>query len=77
MIERYSGGPVGIKTLAALVDEEERTIEEDHEPFMLRIGLWEKTPQGRMVTEQGFVHMGYEFASNKQSGNEKQPDLFV
>lgn len=77
MIERYSGGPVGIKTLAALVDEEERTIEEDHEPFMLRIGLWEKTPQGRMVTEQGFAHMGYEFASKKQAGNEKQPDLFL
>lgn len=58
MIERYRGGPVGIKTLAALVDEEERTIEEDHEPFMLRQGLWEKTPQGRMVTPAGYAHLG-------------------
>jgi len=61
MIERYNGGPVGIKTLAALIDEEERTIEEDHEPFMLRIGLWEKTAQGRRVTKSGFGHMGFPY----------------
>lgn len=59
MIERYNGGPVGIKTLAALVDEEERTIEEDHEPFMLRSGLIEKTPQGRMVTALAYSHLGF------------------
>jgi Holliday junction DNA helicase RuvB len=58
MIERYGGGPVGIKTLSALVDEEERTIEEDHEPFMLRIGLLEKTPQGRRATRTAYEHLG-------------------
>lgn len=69
MIERYSGGPVGIKTLAALVDEEERTIEEDHEPFLLRIGLWEKTPQGRMATSNAYKHLGLK-------KNENQSELF-
>ena len=58
MIDRYHGNPVGIKTLASLVDEEERTIEEDHEPFMLRIGLIEKTPKGRVATAKSFEHLG-------------------
>jgi Holliday junction DNA helicase RuvB len=60
MIERYGGGPVGIKTLAALVDEEERTLEEDHEPFMLRSALIEKTPQGRTATALAYTHLGLE-----------------
>lgn len=78
MIERYGGGPVGIKTLAAIVDEEERTIEEDHEPFMLRRGLWEKTPQGRMASRKAYEHLGYELPGNerKVTGYESQQDLF-
>lgn len=58
IIERYSGGPVGIRTLSALVDEEERTIEEEHEPYLLRTGLIEKTPQGRVATELSYSHLG-------------------
>ncbi len=73
MIERYNGGPVGIRTLAALVDEEERTIEEDHEPFMLRISLWEKTPQGRMASPQAFSHLGFPTVTKS---NENQGRLF-
>ncbi len=81
MIERYRGGPVGIKTLAALVDEEERTLEEDHEPFMLRKGLWEKTSQGRMVTPDGYRHLGVELADDYGRGSRtdaraEPPDLF-
>ena len=85
MIERYRGGPVGIKTLAALVDEDERTIEEDHEPFMLRLGLWEKTPQGRMVTPEGYRHLGVEMdpeygqgsrAGARRDADEDQSELF-
>lgn len=57
MIERYKGGPVGIKTLAALVDEEERTLEEDHEPYMLRSALMEKSPQGRLATRKAYEHL--------------------
>ncbi|MCB1169194.1 MAG: Holliday junction branch migration DNA helicase RuvB [Leptospiraceae bacterium] len=63
MIDRYGGGPVGLKTLAALVDEEDRTLEEDHEPFMLRLGLIEKSPQGRRVTRAAYEHFGLEYSS--------------
>lgn len=69
MIERYNGNPVGIKTLAALVDEEERTLEEDHEPFMLRMGLIEKTPRGRTATQKAYTHLNYDFIPSKD--NEK------
>lgn len=72
LIERYGGGPVGIKTLASLVDEEEQTLEEDHEPFMLRLGLMEKTPQGRMATEKAASHLGLSFVKK----NEVQQTLF-
>lgn len=58
MIERYSGGPVGLRTLSALVDEEPRTLEEDHEPYLLRTGLMEKTAQGRMATPAAYEHLG-------------------
>lgn len=58
ILERYGGGPVGIRTLASLLDEEESTLEEDHEPFMLRIGLMEKTPQGRIATRKAEEHIG-------------------
>ncbi len=81
LIERYHGGPVGIRTLASHVDEEERTIEEDHEPFLLRIGLWEKTPQGRMATEDAFRHLGYPVpqgygAAFGYRDREAEPELF-
>jgi Holliday junction DNA helicase RuvB len=55
---RYQGGPVGLRTIAALMDEEERTIEENHEPFLLRIGLIEKTPQGRILSASGRRYLG-------------------
>jgi Holliday junction DNA helicase RuvB len=56
-IER-SGGPVGIKTLAAAVGEEEDTIESVYEPYLLSIGFLNKSPRGRMLTEGGRRHLG-------------------
>jgi len=61
LMERYGGGPAGIKTLAVLVDEEERTLEEDHEPYLMRLGLLEKTPQGRVLTSAAYKHIGADF----------------
>ena len=72
MIERYKGGPVGLRTLSALVDEEERTLEEDHEPFMLRMGLMEKTAQGRMATQKAYEHLGLPYAGTR----DENPQLF-
>ena len=60
IIDRYDGGPVGLSTIAALVDEETRTIEEDYEPFLLRTGLIEKTPKGRVVGSKAYAHLNKE-----------------
>jgi len=58
LVEKFKGGPVGLKTIAAALSEEEATIEEVHEPYLLQVGLLERTPRGRMVTGKGFEHIG-------------------
>jgi len=60
IIDKFNGGPVGLKTIAAALSEEEATIEEVHEPYLLQIGLIERTPRGRTVTKQGYQHVGAE-----------------
>ncbi len=59
MIEEFDGGPVGLQTLAAVMSEEERTLEEVIEPFLLQTGLIRRTPRGRMVTKMAWKHLGY------------------
>jgi Holliday junction DNA helicase RuvB len=58
MIDMFSGGPVGLNTLAAALSEEESTIEEFHEPYLLRIGFIERTPRGRVATAAAYGHLG-------------------
>ncbi len=58
VIRRFDGGPVGLGTLAVSVGEERDTIEEVHEPFLLREGLLKRTPKGRMATPEGYRHLG-------------------
>ena len=55
---KFSGGPVGLSTLAAAVDEEGETIEDVYEPYLLQQGLIKRTPRGRVITERGFGHLG-------------------
>src|SRR6185503_10934322 len=55
---KFSGGPVGLSTLAAAVDEEQDTIEDVYEPYLLQQGLLKRTPRGRVITERGFEHLG-------------------
>jgi Holliday junction DNA helicase RuvB len=55
---KFSGGPVGLSTLAASLDEEEDTIEDVYEPYLLQQGLVKRTPRGRVITERGFEHLG-------------------
>lgn len=59
MIENYSGGPVGIKTIAANVGEDTDTIEEVYEPYLLQKGFITRTPRGRSVTPKAYVQLGY------------------
>lgn len=57
VIEKFNGGPVGLKTVAASLSEEEDTIEEVHEPYLMQLGLLERTPRGRIVTKKGYEHV--------------------
>jgi Holliday junction DNA helicase RuvB len=59
IIENFNGGPVGISTIAAAIDEEKDTIESIYEPFLMRIGFLERTLRGRRVTAKAYQHLGY------------------
>jgi Holliday junction DNA helicase RuvB len=61
VIEKFNGGPVGLKTIAAATSEEEATIEEVIEPYLIQLGFLERTPRGRMVTKKAYEHLGFEF----------------
>jgi len=58
IIDNYRGGPVGVETLAALTAEERSTIEDFYEPYLMQIGLLERTPRGRKVTRKTYQHLG-------------------
>jgi Holliday junction DNA helicase RuvB len=58
IIENYDGGPVGVETLAALTAEERGTIEDFYEPYLMQVGLLERTPRGRKVTAKAYKHIG-------------------
>ncbi|MDL2362941.1 MAG: Holliday junction branch migration DNA helicase RuvB [Patescibacteria group bacterium] len=58
IIDRYDGGPVGVETLAAVTAEERSTIEDFYEPYLMQIGLLERTPRGRKVTAKTYQHLG-------------------
>ena len=55
MIEKFGGGPVGLDTLAASINEESETIEDVYEPYLLQLGYIQRTPRGRVVTRLGSV----------------------
>ncbi len=58
IIKKFSGGPVGLNTLAAAMSEEQATIEEFNEPYLIQLGFLERTPRGRTVTTSGYQHLG-------------------
>ncbi len=58
IIDHYNGGPVGIETLAAMTAEERGTLEDFIEPYLMQIGLLERTPRGRKVTHKTYEHLG-------------------
>jgi Holliday junction DNA helicase RuvB len=60
IIDNYGGGPVGVETLAAALSEQRDTIEDVIEPYLLQIGLLQRTPRGRMLTDRGWRHLGLE-----------------
>ncbi len=64
--EKFAGGPVGLGTLAAALSEEEATIEEFNEPYLLQLGLIERTNRGRVLTALGYEHLGKKVPANIQ-----------
>lgn len=60
IIEKFRGGPVGLETIAATIGEEALTIEDVYEPYLLQIGFLQRTPRGRVVTEQVYRHFQME-----------------
>lgn len=64
--EQFDGGPVGLNTLAAALAEDESTIEDVHEPYLMRVGLLERTPRGRIATKKAHEHLDVDFQEGEQ-----------
>ena len=58
IIEHYNGGPVGLETLAATINEEAVTLEDVYEPYLMQMGFLSRTPRGRCVTKRAYEHLG-------------------
>ena len=66
IIEYYGGGPVGLETLAATINEESVTLEDVYEPYLLQQGFLTRTPRGRCVTQKAYQHLGLEYLGQQQ-----------
>lgn len=71
IVENFGGGPVGINTIAAAIDEEKDTIESIYEPFLMRIGFLDRTIRGRVVTPKAYAHLGYDERERGRRGRAK------
>ena len=74
IIQKFASGPVGVQALAAVLSEEVETIEDVYEPFLLRLGFLDRTPQGRIATEAARAHLarlGYEIPPPRRA----EPDM--
>jgi Holliday junction DNA helicase RuvB len=69
LLDKYGGGPVGLGTLAAALSEEEDAIEEMYEPYLMQIGMLDRTPRGRVATPRAYEYFGRQFPR-------RQPGLF-
>jgi Holliday junction DNA helicase RuvB len=66
IIEKYSGGPVGLNTIAASISEEQDTIMDVVEPYLLQLGFLDRTPQGRVATKSAYEHLGLPYQEGPQ-----------
>lgn len=73
IIEKFNGGPVGVGTISAAINEEKDAIEEIYEPFLIQIGFLNRTPRGRVVTPAACHHLGLDLSAQL---DESQKDLF-
>ena len=68
IIDKFSGGPVGLNTISTAVGEESGTIEEVYEPFLIKEGFLKRTPRGREATEHAYKHLGKVFGGGEMTG---------
>ena len=73
IIEKFSGGPVGLSTIAAAISEDSATIMDVYEPFLLQLGFLARTPRGRIATPHAYEHMGIVYPEDQT--NSDQPSL--
>lgn len=66
IIDNYRGGPVGLETLAATINEEAVTLEDVYEPYLMQLGFLTRTPRGRCVTRKAYEHLGIQFLGMEQ-----------
>jgi len=66
IIEKYNGGPVGLNTIAASISEEQDTIMDVVEPYLLQLGFLDRTPQGRIATKSAYEHLGMDYKEEGQ-----------
>jgi holliday junction DNA helicase RuvB len=66
IIEKFSGGPVGITTISTAIGEDAETIEEVYEPFLIKEGFIKRTPRGREATKKAFNHLGFNHSKNEE-----------
>ena len=76
IIQRFDGGPVGIDTIAASIGEERVTIEDVYEPYLIQSGLLYRTQKGRMVSKDGYRHLGLTYAGDDENNDEERQVTF-
>ncbi|MBO5888747.1 MAG: Holliday junction branch migration DNA helicase RuvB [Clostridia bacterium] len=72
MIEKFNGGPVGLETLAATINEDANTLEDVYEPYLMQLGFVSRTPRGRTCTKKAYEHLGVKYPESKN----KQTSIF-
>jgi len=66
IMDKFKGGPVGLNTLATALSEESATVEDFHEPYLIQLGMLERTPRGRIATVEAYEHLGKEVPEHIQ-----------
>ena len=67
MIEKFGGGPVGLETLAATINEDKNTIEDVYEPYLMQLGFISRTSRGRMCMSKAYKHLGIKIPKKAQA----------
>ena len=71
IISKFNGGPVGLGTIAASLSEEQATVDEVHEPYLIQMGLLERTPRCRTATASAYEHLGYPIPGKEETEQQK------